>query len=118
VEKKNQEVIKIKLKRGDKVIVVAGKDKGKKGKVLRVDRKDNRLIVEGVNMITKHQKSTRTNQKGGLVKKEAPVHVSNVMYLHKDEPTRLGYEIEVTDVDGVRVVTKYRIAKSTGERID
>lgn len=106
---------KIKLKKGDQVLITAGKDKGKKGKILMVDRKLNRVIVEAANMITKHQKPTRTVQQGGLIKKEAPIHVSNVMYLHKGQPTRLGYKLE-TDSNGK--IIKKRIAKSTGEVID
>ena len=81
---------KIKLKSGDKVIVIAGKDKGKKGKILKVDLKSNRVIVEGVNMVSKHVKPNPMNQQGGIIKKENYIHVSNVMYLHNDKPTRLG----------------------------
>ncbi|MDR1688207.1 MAG: 50S ribosomal protein L24 [Clostridiales bacterium] len=105
----------MKLKRGDQVIVIAGKDKGKKGRIIFVDRKNRRVVVESVNMVTKHQKPNRGNQNGGIVKKEAPIHVSNVMFLHKGEPTRIGYKIEES-ADGI--VTKTRIAKKTGEVID
>jgi large subunit ribosomal protein L24 len=109
---------KTKLKRGDSVIIITGKDLGKEGKVLMVDRKKNRLVVEGVNMMTRHQKPNRANQTGGIVVKEAPMHVSNVMYLHKDKPTRIGYKIEEETIDGKREITKKRYAKSTGEIID
>jgi large subunit ribosomal protein L24 len=109
---------KTKLKRGDMVTVITGKDLGKEGKVLMVDRKKNRLVVEGINMMTRHQKPSRTNQTGGIIQKEAPVHVSNVMYLHKDKPTRLGYKVEVNVIDGKREVMKKRYAKSTGDIID
>jgi large subunit ribosomal protein L24 len=109
---------KTKLKRGDMVVVIAGTDFGKEGKVLMVDRKKNRLIVEGINIMTKHQKPNRANQTGGIIQREAPVHVSNVMYLHKDKPTRLGYKVEVNIIDGKREVTKQRYAKSTGDIID
>jgi len=110
--------MKTKIKRGDMVSIIAGKDLGKEGRVLSVDRKKERLIVEGINIMTKHQKPNRTNQTGGITRVEAPIHVSNVMYLHKDKPTRLGYKVEVTEENGKRVVSKKRFAKSTGEIID
>ena len=113
---------KIKLKREDMVQVIAGKEVGRTGRVLKVDRDKNRVIVEGLNLQTKHQKPNRANQTGGISRTEAPLHASNLMYLHKGKPTRLGYkvEVEVTEVDGKekRVVTKRRYAKSTGEIID
>ena len=116
--KKTAEKTKIRLKRGDQVRVIAGKDKGKDGKVLLVNRKDNHLIVEGVNMMTKHMKSNRTNQKGGIVRREAPIHASNVMYLHKGKPTRIGYRMEEMLQDGETTLVKQRYAISTGELID
>ena len=100
----------MKLKTGDKVVVIAGKDKGKEGKILHVDRKNNRVIVEGVNMISKHTKTSMQNQQGGIVKKEGSIHASNVMYLHNGKATRLGAMIK----DGKKV----RVAKKTGEVID
>jgi large subunit ribosomal protein L24 len=109
---------KIKLRRGDMVQVIAGKEIGRTGKILLVDRSKGRVIIEGLNMQTKHQKPNRANQTGGITRREAPIHASNVMYLHKDKPTRLGYTVEVTEENGKRVVTKKRIAKSTGEVID
>jgi len=108
----------VKIKRGDTVIITAGKDKDKKGKVLMVDRKNSRVIVEGQNMITKHTKANQQGQQGGLVKKEAPIHISNVMYLHKGKPTRIGYAVEKKEVDGKMVTIKHRVVKSTGEQID
>ncbi len=107
-----------KLKKGDKVVVIAGKDKTKEGKILSIDRKNNRVVVEGVNMITKHVKPGRTQQQGGIVNQEAAIDASNVMYLHNGKATRLGYKVEVKDVDGKKVTVKTRIAKSTGEVID
>jgi large subunit ribosomal protein L24 len=109
---------KIKLKRGDMVQVIAGKEIGRTGKILKVDRSFDKVIVEGLNMQTKHQKPNRANQTGGITRREAPIHASNVMYLHKDKPTRIGYKVEVTEENGKRVVKKQRIAKSTGEVID
>jgi len=114
--------IKSKIKRDDTVQVVAGKEVGRTGKVLKVDREKNRVIVEGLNLQTKHQKPNRANQTGGITRSEAPLHLSNVMYLHKGKPTRLGYKVEVEEkeVDGKtkRNIVKKRFAKSTGELID
>ncbi|MDO4616482.1 MAG: 50S ribosomal protein L24 [Lachnospiraceae bacterium] len=100
----------VKIKKGDTVKVIAGKDKDKEGKVLSVDVKNNRVIVEGINMITKHTKPSLANQQGGIVNKEAPIDISNVMYLHKGQATRIGYKM-----DGDK---KVRVAKKTGEVID
>jgi len=110
--------IKTKLKRGDEVQVMAGKEVGRTGRILLLDRAKNRVVVEGLNMQTKHQKSNRSNQTGGIVRREAPLHVSNVMYLHKGKPTRLGYKVEVSEKDGKKVTVKKRVAKTTGEVID
>lgn len=98
---------KMKLKSGDKVVVIAGKDKGKQGKILKVDLKNNRVIVEGVNMVSKHVKPNPMNQQGGIIKKENYIHASNVMYLHNGKATRIGAMIK----DGKKV----RIAKKTGK---
>lgn len=90
--------------------MIAGKDNGKEGKVISVDRKNNRVLVEGVNIITKHMKPSAANQNGGIVQKEAPIHISNVMYVHKGKPTRIGFKMEKDK--------KVRFAKSTGDVID
>ena len=100
----------MKLKKGDKVVVITGKDKGKEGKILVVDKKKNRVMVEGINMISKHTKPNPMNQQGGIVKKENFIHASNVMYLYKGKATRVGAVIK----DG----KKFRVAKTTGEVID
>lgn len=100
----------LKIKRGDTVRVIAGKDNGKEGKVVSIDRKKGRVLVEGVNMITKHMKPSAANQDGGIIQKEAPIDISNVMYLHKGKPTRVGFKFENDK--------KVRFAKSTGEVID
>ena len=84
----------VKIKKGDTVKVIAGKDKDKEGKVLSVDAKKNKVIVEGINMITKHTKPSMQDQQGGIVNKEAPIDLSNVMYLHKGKVTRIGYKVE------------------------
>ena len=98
----------LKIKKGDTVKVIAGKDKDKEGKVLSV--KDGKVIVEGVNMITKHAKPSMANQQGGIINKEAPIDISNVMVVFKGKATRVGFKVE----DGKKV----RVAKSTGEVID
>ncbi|WP_230400123.1 50S ribosomal protein L24 [Novisyntrophococcus fermenticellae] len=98
----------VKIKRGDTVRVIAGKDKDKEGKVLSV--KDGKVVVEGINMVTKHSKPSMANQQGGIITKEAPIQISNVMYLHNGKATRIGYRM-----DGDK---KVRVAKSTGEVID
>ena len=100
----------MKIKKGDTVKVIAGKDKDKTGKVVSVDVKNNRVVVEGVNMVTKHTKPSATNQAGGIIQQEAAIDISNVMYIHKGKATRVGFKM-----DGDK---KVRVAKSTGEVID
>jgi large subunit ribosomal protein L24 len=102
--------MKIKIKTGDMVRVIAGKDKDKEGKVIAIDHKNGRVKVEGANLVTKHSKPSQNNQEGGISTQEAYLDISNVMYLHKGEPTRIGYKM-----DGDK---KVRIAKKTGEVID
>ena len=101
----------VKIKKGDTVKVITGKDKDKEGKVLAVDRKRNKVLVDGVNKVTKHTKPSIANQQGGIIQKEAPIDISNVMYVHKGQPTRIGFKILE---DGRKV----RVAKKTGEGID
>ena len=100
----------MKIKKGDMVKVIAGKDKDKEGKVIAVNKKDNTVLVEGINMVTKHAKPSMANQQGGILQKEAPIDASNVMYLHKGQATRIGFKL-----DGDK---KVRFAKSTGDVID
>ncbi len=100
----------MKIKKGDTVKVIAGKDKDKEGKVLAVNKEKNTIVVEGINMVTKHTKPSAANQNGGIVKQEGPIDASNVMYLHKGKATRVGFKL-----DGDK---KVRVAKSTGEVID
>jgi len=99
-----------KIKKGDTVKVIAGKDKDKEGKVISVDKKNNKVLVEGINKITKHEKPSAANQNGGIVQKEAPIDASNVMYVHKGKATRIGFKIEKGK--------KVRFAKSTGDIVD
>ena len=99
-----------KIKKGDTVKVIAGKDKDKEGKVIAVNQKKNTVLVEGVNMVKKHTKPSAQNQNGGIIQKEAPIHASNVMYSAKGEAVRVGFAVK----DGKKV----RINKKNGEVID
>ena len=100
----------LKIKKGDTVKVIAGSQKDKEGKVIAVNQKDGKVVVEGVNMLTKHTKPSAANQNGGIIHQEGPINISNVMYFHKGKPTRVGIKM-----DGDK---KVRYAKSTGEVID
>ena len=100
----------MKIKKGDTVKVIAGKDCNAEGKVISVDVKKNRVIVEGVNMVTKHAKPSQANPNGGIIQKEAPIDISNVMLVYKGQPTRVGFKMEGDK--------KVRFAKKTGEVID
>ena len=100
----------MKIKTGDTVKVIAGKDKDKEGKVIAVNKKDGRVLVEGVNMLTKHTKPSAANQNGGIIHQEGPIDASNVMYVHKGKATRVGFKL-----DGDK---KVRVAKATGKVID
>ncbi|MCM3358523.1 MULTISPECIES: 50S ribosomal protein L24 [unclassified Psychrobacillus] len=99
------------VKKGDKVMVISGKDKGKTGVILTAYPKKDRVLVEGVNIIKKHIKPNQANPQGGIVSQEAAIHVSNVMLIDPKtgEPTRVGYKVE----DGKKV----RVAKKSGEII-
>lgn len=99
-----------KIKRDDLVKVIAGKDRNKQGKVLNIDAKNNKVTVEGINMITKHVKPSAGNQQGGIVQKEAAFDISNVMLVVNGTATRVGFEVK----DGKKV----RVAKATGKVID
>jgi len=100
----------MKIKKGDLVKVIAGKDKDKEGKVLAVDKENGKVLVEGVNMITKHVKPNMQNQNGGIVNQEAMIDASNVMYVHNGKAVRIGFQVEngkkvrVAKVDGQAVV--------------
>lgn len=99
------------LKKGDKVIVIAGSNKGKEGKILKTLKTSNKIIVEGINLIKKHKKANG-NETGGIVEMEAPIHASNVMIVDpkNKKPTRIGYKIEKDK--------KVRISKKSNEKID
>ena len=107
-----------KLKKDDTVIITTGKDKGKEGKIVQVDRKNNRVLVQGANMVTKHAKPSAANQQGGIVHQEAFIDASNVMYVHKGKPTKLGIKVEQVERDGKAKSVRKRVAKTTGEVID
>jgi len=100
------------VKKGDKVVVISGKDKGKQGTILAAYPKKNRVLVEGVNIVKKHSKPSQANPQGGIISQEAAIHVSNVMPLDPKscKPTRVGYKIE----NGKKV----RVAKISGETLD
>ena len=100
----------MKIRKGDTVLVIAGKDKGKEGEVIQVLPKEDKVIVAGVNTAARHQRPRRANEQGGIVDKDMPIHVSNVMLVHKGKPVRVGYR---TEADG----TKVRIARPSGEVI-
>jgi len=114
----------MKIKKGDRVIVVSGKDKGVTGKVIDANPDTQKVLVEGVNRIKKHTKvgqSARGTKTGGIVTQEAPIHVSNVMLVvevdGKKVGTRVGYRVETVERDGQQRTVRVRYAKRTGEDI-
>ena len=102
--------VKLHVKKGDTVLVLSGKDKGKQGKIVEALPKKAKVVVEGVNKVFKHSKPSMANQQGGIIHQEGPIDASNVMYLHKGKATRVGFKM-----DGDK---KVRYAKSTGDVID
>jgi large subunit ribosomal protein L24 len=104
-------MVKLKVKKDDEVVVIAGKYKGKKGKILKVLPKDNKVIVSGVNLVKKHTKASKTSE-GGIITKELPIHISNVSHIDPKlaKPTKIAFKI--LD-DG----SKVRVAKKSGEII-
>jgi large subunit ribosomal protein L24 len=104
---------KLHVKKDDMVIVITGKDKGKKGRVIAAYPRQNRVLVEGVNMVKKHQKPSQQYPQGGIIEKEAAIHASNVMLIDpkSGQPTRIGYKV----LDNGK---KVRVAKKSGEVID
>jgi large subunit ribosomal protein L24 len=100
-----------KIRKGDKVIVLTGRDKGRTGEVYEVRPTEGTALVRGINMVKRHQKQTQS-QEGGIISKETPIHLSNIAYVGKDgKPTRIGFKIHA---DGRKV----RVAKSSGVEID
>ncbi|MFQ9072997.1 MAG: 50S ribosomal protein L24 [Faecalibacillus faecis] len=106
----------MKIRVGDTVVVIAGKDKGKTGEVLQVLAKEERVIVEGVNMVTKHVKPSQADPEGGIVNKEAPIHVSNVAFYDSKSKSavKLGYKVSV-DENGKK--TKVRVNKKQVQKL-
>ena len=100
----------MKIRKGDTVLVIAGKDKGKEGTVDRVLPKENKVVVTGINTAVRHQRPAPANEQGGRIDKDMPIDVSNVMLVHKGKPVRVGYR---TESDGRKV----RIARPSGEVI-
>jgi large subunit ribosomal protein L24 len=100
----------MKLKKGDLVVVITGKDKGTEGVIARVLPAENKVIVNGVNIAKRHSKPRKANDQGGIIDRDMPIHASNVMLVHKGKPTRIGY---TTDKDGKKV----RVARRSGEVI-
>jgi large subunit ribosomal protein L24 len=100
------------FKKGDKVVVITGKDKSKSGKILQILKKDSRVVVEGINVIKRHQKPTASNQTGGIIERESSIHISNIMMVDSKsgKGTRIGHEI---NKDGQKV----RISKKSNEKI-
>ena len=101
----------MKIKKGDSVQVISGADSGKAGRVIKVYLDMDKVVVEGINMVKKHTRPTQDNPQGGIVEKEAPVHVSNLMLLVSGKPTRVGYKI-------LENGKKVKVAKSSGEVIN
>ncbi|WP_374571053.1 50S ribosomal protein L24 [Phenylobacterium sp.] len=100
-----------KIKKGDRVVVLAGKDKGRQGQVLKVMPAESRVVVQGLNMVQRHTRPTQLDPQGGIKNKEAPIHVSNVAIVDSNgKPTRVGFRIEGDK--------KVRVAKTTGEVIN
>ena len=100
----------MKLKKGDTVRVITGKNKGKEGVVERVMPKENKVIVTGVNTAARHQRARRANQQGGIIDKDMPIDASNVMFVHKGKTVRLGYSID-------KKGDKVRVARPSGEEV-
>jgi large subunit ribosomal protein L24 len=98
----------VRLRKGDRVVVLKGKDRGKEGLVMRVLPKEGKVIVEGVNIVRKHQKQTRATMQAGIIEKDMPIDASNVALVSQGKPSRIGYRIE-------RDGTKVRVAVRTGE---
>lgn len=112
MERKHNSQQKLHIKKGDMVLVIAGDDKGKKGRVIEVLNEEQRALVEGINIVSRHTKPNAQNQQGGIIKKEAPVNISNLKVLDKNgNPTRVGRKLN----DAGKLV---RYAKKSGEIID
>lgn len=107
----------MKIRKNDNVMVISGNDKGKTGKVLKVFPKNNRVIIEGINLRKRHTKPSQKSPQGGIIEKEAPIHASNIMLLDPktNEPTRLGSQIILDENTGKK--KRARVSRSTGEMV-
>jgi len=107
----------MKIKKNDTVMVIAGNDRGKTGKVLKVFPKESRVIVEGINLRKRHTKPSQKNPQGGILEKEAPIHISNVMIIDPktNEPTRIGAKVILDEKTGKKKIA--RISKASGEML-
>lgn len=107
----------MKIRKNDNVMVIAGNDSGKTGKVLKVFRKDSKVIIEGINLHKRHTKPSQSNPQGGILEKEAPIHVSNVLLVdpNNNQPTRLGSQIILDEKTGKK--KRVRVSRTSGEMI-
>ena len=101
---------KLKLRQGDRVMVLSGKDIGKEGVITRVNPERRTVIVEGVNLSKRHQRPTKSTMQGGIIDKDMPIHASNVMFVHKGKTVRLGYSVD-------KKGNKVRVARPKGEEV-
>ena len=109
----------MKIKKGDNVLVIAGKDRGRKGKVIDVLPKEERVVIEGINLRKKHVRPRRSGEKGQIVSMPGPLHISNVKLLCPNcgKPTRVGFEVVKSNKEGLRKKEKYRVCKKCGAKI-
>ena len=103
----------MKIRKGDTVQVLAGKDKGKQGVVLQTIASDSQVVVDGVHMVTRHLKNRRTRSQGQVIQKPMPIHVSNVAIIHKDKPVRVGYSV----IEEGDTKKKVRVARPSGDKL-
>ena len=100
----------MKIRKDDMVKIITGKDKGKTGRIIKVFPSKNRVVVEGLNLIKKHQRPTQENQQGGIVEKESSIHISNVMIIDDNKPSRIGFKI-------LKDKSKVRVSKRSGKEL-
>jgi large subunit ribosomal protein L24 len=108
------------VKKGDTVVVISGKDKGKKGKIMVAQPEDERVIVQGAAMVTRHIKPRKQGQPGGRIEKEGPIHASNVMLVCPkcDKPTRIAHKLKEVEISGEKKQKSVRVCKKCGKVID
>jgi large subunit ribosomal protein L24 len=108
------------VKKGDTVVVISGKDKGKKGKIMVAQPDDERVIVQGAAMVTRHVKPRKQGQPGGRIEKEGPIHASNVMLVCPkcDKPTRIAHKLKEVEISGEKKQKSVRVCKKCGKLID